>query len=62
MKSIGQMIELLDGLRDTSDITPWENGFITSILESYLKAKKSTSHLTERQVETIEKIYNKHFA
>lgn len=61
IKSIGKMIELLDGMRDTKDLTSWENGFVTSIVEKYLLAKKDTSQFTGKQVECIEKIYNKHF-
>ena len=62
MKSIGQMIDQIDGLRDTNFISEWENGFITSILEKYLLHKKDTQFLTEKQVAVIERIYNKHYA
>lgn len=61
MISIGKMIELLDGMRDTNDLTDWENKFVTSVLDRYLAAKKSTAGLSAKQVETIESIYNKHF-
>lgn len=61
MKSIGQMLEMCDGLRDTTDISDWENGFLTGLLERYLLAKKSTSDFSDKQVEMIEHIYNKHF-
>ena len=61
MKSIGNMLEMCDGLRDTKDISDWENNFLTDMLEKYLIAKKSTSSFSGKQVETIEKIYNKHF-
>jgi hypothetical protein len=59
--SIGTMLEQLDGLRDTRDISDWEDGFITSVLEKYLLAGKRTSGLTERQVEKIEQLYANHF-
>lgn len=62
MKSIGKMLEQCDGLRDTDDITEWENQFLTDMLERYLEAGKSTSDFTEKQVSVIERIYNKHFA
>lgn len=55
------MIEALDGMRDTKDLTQWENEFVTSILEQYLLAKKDTTKLTEKQVEVIDRIYSKHF-
>jgi hypothetical protein len=60
--SIGTMIEKLDGLRDTKDLSPWENEFVTSVLNRYLVAKKDTRHLTENQVRVIERLHNKHFA
>ena len=62
MKSIGQMLELCDGLRDTKDISPWENTFLTDMIERYLIARKSTSAFSDKQVEIIDRIYNKHFA
>lgn len=60
--SIGTMIEQLDGLRDTSDLNSWEQDFVTSILERYLRARKDTRSLTGKQVEVIERIWRKHFA
>lgn len=60
--SVGTMIEQLDGLRDTDDLTEWEQGFVTNVLGQYLKAKKNTQKLTTKQVETVERIWAKHFA
>ena len=60
--SIGAMIEQLDGLRDTKDLTEWEHDFVTSILERYLLAKKNTQGFTGKQVEVIERIWRKHFS
>jgi hypothetical protein len=62
MASLGTMIEQLDGMRDTSDLTEWENDFVTSILERYLAAKKDTRNLSAKQVEIVERIWSKHFA
>lgn len=56
------MIEQLDGLRDTSLLTKWENDFVTSILKYYLAAKKDTRNLSEKQVEIIQRIWLKHFS
>ena len=39
--SLGTKIEQLDGLRDTQDLTQWEQGFVTSILERYLVAGRA---------------------
>lgn len=61
MKSIGKMIELCEGLIGTNDITPWENDFLSSVVDQYRKEKNSSS-LSAKQVEIVERIYNKHFA
>ena len=60
--SVGTMIEQLDGLRDTKDLTEWEQGFVNSVLSKYLMAGKDTRSLSSRQIETIENIWSKHFA
>lgn len=60
--SIGTKIEQLDGLRDTKDLSEWENGFVTSILERYLVAGRDTRMLSSKQVDVIERIWAKHFA
>jgi hypothetical protein len=60
--SLGTKIEQLDGLRDTKDLSEWENGFVTSILERYLVAGRDTRMLTGKQVDVIERIWSKHFS
>lgn len=60
--SIGTMIEQLDGLRDTKDITQWEQDFVTSILERYLTASKNTRWMSSKQVDIVDRIWRKHFA
>lgn len=60
--SLGTKIEQLDGLRDTKDLSEWEQGFVTSILERYLLAGRDTRMLTSKQVDVIERIWTKHFA
>lgn len=62
MVSLGTKIEQLDGLRDTKDLSEWENGFVTSILERYLIAGRYTRMLSSRQVDVIERIWGKHFS
>lgn len=59
--SLGSMVQTLDGMRDTSDLTLWENDFLHSIVERS-GGGKDTTKLSDKQVETIEKIYRKHFA
>jgi hypothetical protein len=60
--SLGTKIEQLDGLRDTNDLTQWEQGFVTSILERYLVAGRDTRMLSSKQVDAVEKIWSKHFS
>lgn len=59
MKSVGAMIQQIDGLHD-SDFTTWELEFFDSVL-TRSKHGKETSKLTEKQVECVERIYQKHF-
>lgn len=61
MKSLGQMLASCEGLRNTKDITEWENDFLTSVMVRYILAKWDSSVLSAKQVEVIERIYNKHF-
>ena len=60
MKSVGAMLKQIAGLND-GDLTEWEDNFC---LDMYLKTEqgKKTSDLTDKQVEKIESIFNKHFA
>jgi hypothetical protein len=60
--SIATMIEQLDGLRDTTDLNDWEQGFVTHVIRIYLCAHKRTSALSGGKVEKIEEIWSKHFA
>lgn len=61
MKSIGQMLELIDGLRGTKDVNAWEESFIESCMTTY-GPRKLSNQLSAKQVEIIERIYRKHFA
>ena len=54
------MILRLSGMLDTRDLSEWEQQFVRSLAEK-LDAGKVTS-LTERQVETLERLHGRHFA
>lgn len=60
--SIGKMLERIDGLRGTRDLNSWEDEFVGSIYKKYFDAGKDTSVLSDKQVEKIEQIFDKHFA
>ena len=60
--ALGIMIEQIDGMRDTKELTSWENDFVASIYERYLLAKKDTRNLSSKQVEVVARIWRKNFA
>lgn len=59
--SINTMIQQVDGLRETPDLTDWEAEFVASIVER-TRGGSNCSTLTERQIVALERIYQKHFA
>lgn len=59
MTSTTTMIRRLAGPLDTRDLSEWEQQFVRSIVEK-LDAGKVTS-LSERQVETLERLHGRHF-
>jgi hypothetical protein len=61
MKSVGTMIKQLGGLTDTHDLNDWENLFVLDMCEK-TQDGKITATLSEKQVITIERIYDKYFA
>lgn len=60
MKSIGQMIDQLDGMLGTKDLTTWEDQFLTDMSER-TNCGVNTGALSEKQVAVVERIYRKHF-
>ena len=65
VKSLATKIEQIDGLRGTKDISAWEDSFIASIIERVTENAqtiKDTRGLTSKQVEIVERIFEKHFA
>ena len=59
--SIGTMIRKIGGMLDTRDLTPWENQFVSDILDKTNGGDRTTG-LSEKQVEAIQRIHEKHFA
>jgi hypothetical protein len=59
--SLGTMVKQISALIDTKDVNEWENGFIESVAFKTAFGSKTTG-LTEKQVETVERIWRKHFA
>lgn len=54
------MIRRLEGMLGTKDLSEWEQGFVETLVAK-LEAGQVTQ-LTERQVETLERLHREHFA
>lgn len=55
------MIQRISGLADTVDVNEWENRFIKDMVRKSHDGKVTT-HLSGKEVEKIEQIFDKHFA
>lgn len=60
MASLNTMVKRVAGLVDTKDVNEWENTFIKSVL-SKTRNGDDTSLLSEKQVDVLERIFDKHF-
>lgn len=60
MASLNTMVKRVSGMTDTTDLSTWENDFVKSIVEKTGDGNNTTS-LTEKQIDVLEKIHNKHF-
>lgn len=58
--STSTMIERLEGCLDTRDLSEWEETFVRSLAEK--RDEGHVTRLTERQIETLERLHAKHFA
>ncbi len=61
MASLNTQVKKCAGLIDTTEVSDWENQFLTSVNEQTDEGN-NTSSLTEKQVICLERIYRKHFA
>lgn len=60
MKSIGAMVQQIEGMLGTNDLTPWEQKFVENIAERSDHGK-NTGKLSDKQIARMEEIYRKHF-
>ena len=60
MASLNTMVKRCSALVDTTDLTDWENRFMGNVIRQ-TNDGDNTSTLTEKQVESLERIYEKHF-
>ncbi|CAN5714396.1 hypothetical protein BH10PSE18_BH10PSE18_07990 [soil metagenome] len=61
MASLNAQVQKVAGLAGTPDVNPWEDTFIASIVRQTQNGK-NTSSLTEKQVDVLERLYERHFA
>lgn len=60
MLSTTQMIRRLEGMVGSKDLSDWETGFVESLVEKVDAG--AVTKLSEKQVDTLERLHNKHFA
>lgn len=60
MKLLGNMIKQVSGLT-ASDLNAWEKSFVDSVVEKSACGQNTTT-LSPKQVEVIERLFDKHFA
>lgn len=46
----------------TPDLTDWEFGFVSDVFEKYCERGQDTKWMSGKQLEIINRIYQKHFA
>lgn len=61
MTALNTMVKKCSGLIDTRDVSKWESDFLRSICERTRDGDNTTS-LTEKQIDVLTRIYDKHFA
>ena len=60
MLSTRHMVDKLEGCLGTTDLTDWEQGFVSRMVEA--RDRGLLINLSERQVEQIERIHERLFA
>ncbi|MCP3709767.1 hypothetical protein M3I54_22750 [Paraburkholderia sp. CNPSo 3274] len=58
--STSNMVERLVGLLDTTDLNEFEHGFVESMQRRLNEG--TLTGISDRQVEVLENVFNKHFA
>jgi len=61
MASLNRMVQAVSGLMDTSLLNDWEENFVRSLIERTQNGKDTRS-LTEKQIDRLEELFNKHFS
>ena len=61
MKTLGSMIQQLEAMLGTNDLTAWEDNFVRNLVERSDHGK-DTGKLTVNQISRMIDLYEKHFA
>lgn len=61
MTALNTMVKKCAGLIDTRDVSEWESNFLRSIAER-TRDGDDTRSLTEKQIDTLTEIYERHYA
>lgn len=60
MTTLNTMVKRLHGLLGTPDLNAWEDEFVHNCYVKTL-AGEDTRALTERQIDVLERLFNRHF-
>jgi len=61
MTILNTQVKRVSGLLDTKDLSDWEQDFVSSVTQQ-TNDGNNTSSLTEKQIDCLERIHNKHFS
>lgn len=62
MKSLAQKLEQCEGLLGTKAVNDFETKWLSDNVRRYRASNRSTSWMSDRQIDVLEQIYDKHFA
>ncbi|HZF19456.1 MAG TPA: hypothetical protein VE008_07095 [Burkholderiales bacterium] len=60
MNSTRVMVDKLEGLLGTEDLNEWEQKFVSGLVDK--RDENKLVGLSERQIDSLQKLHDKHFA
>lgn len=61
MASLNAMVRKVSGMLGTKDLSDWEESFVQSVVDKTRDGADTTS-LTEKQIDVLQRLHDKHFA
>jgi hypothetical protein len=61
MPSLNTMVKRVSGLQGTRDLNDWEEKFVANVV-AQTRGGDDTTSLTEKQITSLERIFEKHFS